>query len=263
MIKSKVVKNYETSNLKYPNLKIGLVIPAYNEEKNIENVLSKIPKNISNELKIIIIDDGSTDKTLEIIENYKVIVLKHNKNKGNGAATITGLNYCRQNRFEIVIILDADGQHDPNYLDKFIAPLVNGTYDFVIGNRFATDYKMKFSKKLCSLILTIFYFIIFRKKISDPTNGYRALSQNVLSNLIFESHYSITQEMLYKVIPHYKFKEIPIKLKQRENGKSFIKLNTYLFKMAIIFTKFYIIPKLKNFNKKLQFVTRKRLGSQI
>lgn len=241
----------ENFKFKYPNLRIGLILPAYNEEKNIENVLMRIPKDLSNKLEIIVVDDGSTDKTKEIAKNLGAIILKHNKNKGNGAATISGLNYCRQKRFEVVIILDADGQHDPKYLERFIDPIIKDCYDFVIGNRFKNDYSMKFSKKLCSKMLTIFYLIIFRKKISDPTNGYRALSQKILDDLDFESYYSITQEMLYKIIPYFNFKEITIQLNQRENGKSFIKIYTYLLKMAKNFLKFYFIPKLDKLAKLL------------
>ncbi len=245
---------------KYPNAMIGVIIPAFNEEKNLGNVLSKIPSNISNKLDVIVVNDGSTDKTLEIARKFDVIILNHNKNRGNGAATITGLNFCKNNDYHIVIILDADGQHDPKYFYDFISPIVRNEVDFVIGNRFKNHYKSNKYKIFFSRLLTACYYILLRKKISDPTNGYRALSSKCLSKLNFESQYSITQEMLFKILPFYKYKEIPIIVDQRKSGSSFIKLTNYLVKMILMIFKFYLLPKIskltsKVFNEK----TRKKI----
>ena len=239
----KIIKK---SSNKYENVKIGIIIPAYNEEKNIENVLKKLHKYNNYDYDIIVIDDGSTDNTCQIIENYNnVFLLKHEKNKGNGAATITGLKYCRENDYDIVLIMDADGQHDPSDIPYFLDKIVNEKNDFVIANRFTYFYQGAPLKKLCSLILTVLYLILYGKKISDPTNGFRALSSNVINKINLESHYSVTQEMLFKVIPFFKWKEIPIKVYQRENGQSFIKLGNYFLKMIFIIFKFYLLPKLR------------------
>jgi len=230
---------------KFENLKIGIIIPAYNEEKNIENVLNKLNEYKNYNFDIIVVDDGSIDKTCQIIDKYNVLLLKHEKNEGNGAATITGLRYCRKNNFDIVLIMDADGQHDPSDIPTFLNKIVYEKNDFVIGNRFKYIYQGAPLKKLCSLILTVLYFILFRKKISDPTNGFRALSSKVINKIYLETQYSITQEMLFKVIPYFKWKEIPIKVYQRENGQSFIKLGKYFLKMISMISKFYLLPKLK------------------
>ncbi len=238
-------------NYIYPNLKIGLIIPAFNEELNIRKVLLSIPKNLSNELKILVIDDGSTDRTYEIAKSLNCIVLKHKQNKGNGAATITGLNYCRENDYEVAVILDADGQHNPKHITDFINPIIENRVDFTIGNRFKYPYKMNTNKKLCSKLITAFYFVILRKKISDPTNGYRALSSKIFKNVNFDSNYSITQEMLYKIVPFYKFKQIPILVNERKNGESFIKLNKYFFKMVLMLLKYYIFPKFRKITRKI------------
>ena len=236
---------------KYENLKIGIIIPAYNEEKNIENVLKKIRKYNNSDFDIIVIDDGSTDNTCQIIDKYNVLLLKHEENKGNGAATITGLRYCRKNKYDVVLILDADGQHDPSYIPYFLDNIIDEKNDFVIANRFKYFYQGAPIKKLCSLILTVLYLILYRKKISDPTNGFRALSSKVLNKINLETQYSVTQEMLFKIIPNFKWKEIPIKVYRRENGQSFIKLGNYFLKMIFMIFKFYLLPKLnKGINAK-------------
>jgi len=233
-------------NNRYENVKIGIIIPTYNEEKNIENVLKKLHKYNNYDSDIIVIDDGSTDNTYQIIENYNVFLLKHEKNKGNGAATITGLRYCRKNNYDVVLIMDADGQHDPSYISHFLNKIIDENNDFVIANRFIYAYQGDPLKKLFSLILTVLYLILYRKKVSDPTNGFRALSSKVINSINLESQYSVTQEMLFKVIPYFKWKEIPIKVFQRENGKSYIKFRNYFLNMISTTFKFYLLPKLRN-----------------
>lgn len=253
-----------STKFKFPYLKVGIIIPAYNEEMNIKKVLSRIPKNISNNLDVIVIDDGSTDNTSEIAQYQNSIILKHEINKGNGAATITGLKFCEKNKYNIAIILDADGQHDPEYIPEFLNAIINDKADFVIGNRFKYYYEMNPYKKLCSKMMTAFYFVFLRKKISDPTNGYRALSYKLIKSLNFESQYSITQEMLFKVLPNYKYKEIPIKVNQRENGTSFIRLNNYFSKMILFFIKYYLFPKIRKFSEKIfKEETRRNIGLYI
>ncbi|MHA1285064.1 MAG: glycosyltransferase family 2 protein [Promethearchaeota archaeon] len=235
--------NKEKKEYLFPNIKIAVIMPAYNEEKNIGRSLSLFPQNISNKLDIVIIDDGSSDKTCEIARAFNTIIIKHKKNKGYGAAIQTGLEFCRQNNYDIAIILDADGQHDPRDLYKFIEPIVTHGVDFVVGNRFRHYYNMKTFKKLMSRIMSIFYTILLQKKISDPTMGYRALSSRVFQNIRLESKYSISQEMLFKIIPRFKFKEVSTRIYEREYGESFIKTKTYLKKSIFSIIKFYLFPK--------------------
>ncbi len=228
---------------KFPGVKIGLVIPAYNEEKNIGQLLEQIPTDISDSMNVIVVNDGSTDKTAKIAESYNCVVLNHPKNRGYGAAVRTGFNFCSQNDFDVIILLDADCQHDPAFIPNFIRPIVDHQADFVIGNRYKYGYEMGALKKLAATAVSVIYTILLRKKISDPTQGYRALSAKVVKNLSLLSDYSISQEMLLKIIPYYKFKEINTKVRERANGKSFISLKKYLLKTSLVIFRFYLVPK--------------------
>ncbi|MFX1316110.1 MAG: glycosyltransferase family 2 protein [Promethearchaeota archaeon] len=241
----------QDKNYLFPGLRVGVVIPAFNEELNIGNTLAKIPKNISDKLNVIVVDDGSRDKTSEIASLYDITLLKHQKNRGNGAATKTGLEYCKNANYDIVVILDADGQHEPKYISNFIAPILEDNIDFVIANRFKYFYDMELKRKFCSKLMTAFYVLFLHKKISDPTNGYRALSSKILNEVEYESEYSLTQEMLFKVVPYYKYKQIPISVNPRNHGKSFIKIKNYLTKIVLLFLKFYIFPKIKKITHKI------------
>ena len=238
-------------NYIYPGLKVGIVIPAYNEELNIGKTLEQIPTNISDKLNVIVVDDGSVDKTSEIASHYDISLIKHSQNRGYGAAVRTGLNHCKNKKFEIVIILDADGQHNPKYIKDFIKPILEDNIDFVIGNRFNYYYEMESYKKLSLKIMTALYMVFLQKKVMDPTNGYRALTLKVLENLELESEYSISQEMLFKIIPYYNYKQIPIIIKQRDHGKSFIKMRNYFSKIILLFIKYYIFPKIKGITHRI------------
>lgn len=225
-------------------------MPAYNEQKNIGRTLSLIPKNISNKLDVIVIDDGSTDNTVKIADKYDTIIIRHIINKGNGAAIQTGLEFCREKNYDLVIIIDADGQHEPKYIKDFIKPIVEDDYDYVIGNRFHYYYDMSTTKKVCSRVMSFVLSFILGQKISDPTMGYRALSSRIVKYLDFESKYSITLEMLFKIIPFFKSCEIPIKINQRAYGESFIKLKKYFYKSLFSFTKFYLFPIIHRYSYK-------------
>lgn len=261
---TKMNKKEQYADYLFPDLRISVVIPAYNEEMNIGKTLARIPKNISNKMEVVVIDDGSVDNTYQLASKYDVNIIRHPKNRGNGAATKTGLNYCKKRKCDIAIILDGDGQHDPKYMSKFIEPIFKDSIDFVIGNRFTYQYKMNAYRKLCSKLMTAFYFLLLRKKISDPTNGYRALSSKLINNIGFESEYSLTQEMLFKIIPKYNFKEIPVKVKQREHGESFLKLKNYFTKIILFFIKYYIFPKITWITHRLlSKETRERMGNLL
>ena len=231
----------------YPDLKVGIIMPAYNEEQNIGSTLSQMPNNISDKMEVIVIDDGSQDKTVEIAQQYSTTIIRHPVNKGNGAAIQTGLDYCRDNNFEIVIIIDSDGQHEPRYIRHFIKPIVEEGYDYVIGNRFKYHYNMRIIKKVLSRIMSALLSIVLGQKISDPTMGFRSLSKRVVNLSYFESDYSITLEMLFKIVPYFKTCEIPVKINERLYGQSFIKLKKYFYKTLFSFIKYFLFPKVYRF----------------
>ena len=231
----------------YPGLRVGIIIPAYNEEKNIGKTLSLMPRNISDKFEVIVIDDGSRDKTVEIANLFDTTVIRHIKNKGNGAAIQTGLDYCRDNGKEIVLIIDADGQHEPRYIKDFIKPIIEDGYDYVIGNRFRYHYNMRLVKKVASRIMSSVVSFVLGQKISDPTMGFRALSKRVIKLTYFESDYSITLEMLFKIVPYFRTCQIPIKINERVYGQSFIKLKRYFYKTFFSFIKYFLFPKVYRF----------------
>ena len=134
-------------------MKVLLIIPAYNEEENILNTINKI-KEYSDEIDYVVINDGSKDKTEEILTNNNINHIKLVKNLGIGGAVQTGYKYAYENNYDIAIQFDGDGQHDVNYVPKICEPLLEGQADMVIGTRYldktSSEFQSTFMRRLGS-----------------------------------------------------------------------------------------------------------------
>lgn len=169
------------------NNKIGVVIPAYQVETKIFEVISNIPDWVK---KIIIVNDASTDSTKEIVQSIvdpRICLLNHKRNLGVGGAMLTGYQYALQQDLDIIVKIDGDGQMEINYLSSLLEPIIKGRADYTKGNRFLHRdalKKMPFIRRIGNLALTFMtklasgYWNIF-----DPTNGYTAISVDKLQEL--------------------------------------------------------------------------------
>jgi len=173
--------------------KICTVIPFYNEEKTISEIIIRTLKFVDT---VIAIDDGSTDSSYDKISDIKnVILLKHKKNEGKGSALKTGFKVSIQNNFEFTLTLDADLQHPPEEIPKFLEAL--SFYDIVIGNRLndlsTMPFQRIFSNKLSSGLLSL----KTGRKIYDSQCGYRGFRTKILSTIMPHfSGYEAESEML-------------------------------------------------------------------
>jgi glycosyltransferase involved in cell wall biosynthesis len=184
-------------------------IPAYNEEKTIANVITKTQKYVD---RVIVCDDGSQDTTLQIVKRLDVDVLIHEKNMGKGEALKTLFIFAKQLNPTVIITLDADGQHDPDELPRFIDPINKG-FDVVIGSRYvdgswndAPFYRLFGLKIINSLFL-------IKGVVKDTQNGYRAYSTRALDVVMQckAKGYGIETEQLVRVIENgLKIIEVPI-----------------------------------------------------
>jgi len=163
--------------------KIVACIPAYNEEQNISAVILDAEKYVD---CIIVCDDGSTDHTAEIAQRLGAIVIKHEKNTGYGAAIMTLLERALKLEADIVVTLDADGQHNPNHIPYLIKPILEGKADVVIGSRFIQKSKEKIPiyRKLGIKTITRLMNIMTKLNITDAQSGYRAYSRRALQYIV-------------------------------------------------------------------------------
>ena len=197
---------------------------AYNEQECIEQTIKKLKKYVP-EIDYVIINDCSKDNTLEICMQNKFNVVDLPINLGIGGAVQTGYRYAEQNNYDIAIQMDADGQHNPEYIKYLIEEIQNGN-DLVIASRFLrkegfqSTFLRRIGINLYSKIIELFTNV----KITDTTSGYRAVNRKVIK--IFAKKYPIdypepeTNAMLAK--KNFKIKEIPVKMEERSGGISSI-----------------------------------------
>lgn len=183
-------------------MKLAIVIPAYNEERTLGHVLNSLPKKIQgiDEIKVIVVDDGSQDRTYEIAKWNNTIVIKHIVNLGVGAATITGFETARMLNSDIIVTLDADGQHNPSDIIRLLQPIQNGEADLVIGNRMANTKNMPYIKKLGNWTMNIITYIVFRQWSNDSQSGMKAFSKKAIENIeLHSTGYEICSEIIGEV----------------------------------------------------------------
>lgn len=157
----------------------SVIVPLYNEEEGIRRLLDRIVElKLHEKYEILVIDDGSTDRSLSIIEEYPVRVYSHSTNKGYGAALKTGVRHASK---EKVIMLDSDGQHDPSHIPQIVEML--DRYDMVIGTRDKDSFQVKTRQVGKKLIRVIGEYLV-EQKLPDYNSGYRGFHRDMLSDFI-------------------------------------------------------------------------------
>ena len=174
---------------------ICVVVPAYNEETQIGKVIDTMPAYVD---RIVVVDDSSRDKTVEIVKRYqdtmkKIVLIEHQTNQGVGGAIVSGYKWARDNKYEVTAVMAGDGQMDPDDLTSIIEPVVNGSFDYSKGNRlFYGDawrmmphyrYLGNSFLSLCTKIASGYWHI------ADSQGGYTAISHAALERLNLDDIY--------------------------------------------------------------------------
>lgn len=207
-------------------MKLVVLIPAFNEEKKIAEVILKIPKKINgiDEVQILVINDGSDDKTLEMAFNGGADkIITHNTNLGVGAAFMTGIRNAISMNADIVVTLDADSQFDPAEIPELIIPIMNKQTDVVIGSRFYNKIPEDIPKikAVGNKIFTKIISKLLNQKFTDTQTGFRAYSKDALLKISVVNNFTYTQEVLIDLkFKGVKIIEKPVKVKYEKNRKS-------------------------------------------
>jgi hypothetical protein len=203
--------------------KIAVVIPAYNEQDSIVQVLTRIPDRVCGvETAVLVVDDGSRDGTGDIARAHRAAVARHVINRGGGAALRTGYRLTADSGALVVVTLDADGQHLPEEMSRLVKPILDGEVDVAHGSRvlghaepnhFARELGIVFFNRLISLIT--------RTRVSDCSNGYRAVRTTVLPQLVLRQEQFHTSEFMIEAIKRgIPAREIPVTVARRLHGHS-------------------------------------------
>lgn len=204
--------------------KVLVVIPAYNESENIEKVLKEIKKDI-NYADILVINDCSKDNTKEIVEKNGVKCITNVFNMRYAWAVQVGIKYARDNGYDYVIQMDADGQHIAGEAEKLYKEMKKTGSDIVIGSRYLVDtgYPCPFFRKVGTKFFVGIIKLFTGKKIADPLSGFQCLNRDVIEYYAGCGNYpefpdaNLVIEMLLK---GYKITEVPVKMRLRETGES-------------------------------------------
>lgn len=184
-----------------------VIIPAYNEAPRIEKVIKKVQKYTKN---VLVVDDGSRDETTEVARKLKVPVLKHRLNLGKGAAMTTGVEAAFTLGAQAVIILDADGQHDPKHIPEFLERIEGGA-DIVFGSR-DLSYGVPLARYLGNKFGSVLIALIFHIYRSDMLCGFMAFTKQSYGKIKWDAaRYGVETEIVARTGKNkLKYAEIPI-----------------------------------------------------
>jgi glycosyltransferase involved in cell wall biosynthesis len=202
-----------------------IVIPAFNEEANIGKVLQGISA-VRLPVDVLVIDDGSSDRTAEIANAHATVVVSHPCNLGYGAALQTGYQYAYAKGYRYLIQFDADDQHDPASLPAMMAELEKGETDIVIGSRYLTGagFAAGWMKKTATAFFRWLIARLTGVTISDPTSGLRGIARKVFAYYSvrgrFPADFPDADMLIQMILRGYRIKEIPVRMRQRRAGIS-------------------------------------------
>lgn len=197
--------------------KIVAILPAYNQERQIAQLIKEVGKYVS---EIIIVSDGSTDRTAELSAKSGAIVPEPILERGKGNAVRRGLEISKALSPEVIVLMDADGQNNPKEIPQIVSPILSNDYDMVIGSRFLGVMKTSNLHKFGNYILNTLHFFLTFKWVTDTESGFRAFKAEKLYSLKPNAtHYEIESDILLEAIKNkLRIKEVPIKILKKEKG---------------------------------------------
>ena len=202
-------------------LKTLIIIPAYNEELNIQKTIDDIKKNAP-DVDYVVINDGSKDNTLDVLKKYNFHYINGFQNKGLFGAVQTGFRWALLNNYDVAIQFDGDGQHSASYIGLLVKAIEEGN-DIVIGSRFVTDKKPFTVRMLGSRLLSFAIKLTTGKAIKDPTSGFRAYDKECIRLYAEDSNNPPEPDTLVCMIRNgKKIKEVQVKMSEREFGESYL-----------------------------------------
>jgi len=202
---------------------IYVVIPAYNEADNIEPVLARIPREVLGlRVRPLVVVDGATDATQQVVERMNHAAVGYTVNRGGGSALKAGYEIALEDQAEIVVTLDADGQHLPEEIHRLVAPILDGTADLVNGSRVLGSYEKDGQVRAAGVVL--FNWLVSAltmTHITDCSNAFRAIRVSELAKLELRQSQFHSSELLIEALKRgLRVVEVPITITRRMSGES-------------------------------------------
>lgn len=212
-----------------------MILPAHDEEATVGDVVRRAPPDVfGHPVEVLVIDDGSTDRTAAAARAAGATVHSLDRNRGLGAAVRAGLARAVEQGAAAVAFLDADGEYAPEELATLVAPILQGRADYVIGSRFAgLPRDMRPHRWFGNRLLTLGMKLLLRRwrvrGLSDGQSGYRALSPAAAAHAEIIHDFNYAQVLTLDLVAKgYRYAEVPITYRFRQHGQSFVRLGPYL-----------------------------------
>ena len=220
-------------------LKMLIIIPAYNEQENIMNVIQDIKYHIP-EADYIVVNDCSKDKTREILRQEQAQYIDLPVNLGIGGGVQTGYRYALEQGYDIAVQFDGDGQHDAAYIGDLIAPIENGQADVTIGSRFIENegFQSSAMRRLGIRFLSGLIHLLCGVKVKDVTSGMRAVNREMIEKFAWDyaQDYPEPEAILSAGLTKTRIQEVPVQMRERQGGSSSInaiRSMYYMIKVSI------------------------------
>lgn len=224
-------------------LKILIIIPAYNEEQSIASVIEKLKedsRNLAYKVDYIVINDCSKDETLEVLQGMDANYISLPINLGIGGGVQTGYKYALRNGYDVAVQIDGDGQHDTAYLEDVIRPIAEDRADIVIGSRFIDKkgFQSSCARRLGINFLSALIKICCNAEVLDATSGFRAVNQKYVA--LYAAEYPVDypepEAIVQASLDGARIEEVPVVMRKRETGTSSIsswKSLYYMIKVSL------------------------------
>ena len=215
---------------------VAVVIPAHNEAENLRAILARVPspEQAGTPLRVVVVDDGSTDATAAVARAMGAEVISHERTRGLGAALRTGLHRARDLGAKAAVYIDSDGEYDPREIPRVLAPVLSGDADYVLGSRFKRGWPagMRPLRRAGNLVLTAALSFLAGRLISDGQTGFRAFGRTALevAEIVHDFNYAqvLTLDLLRKGM---RLAEVPVSYTPRVRGRSFVRYHQYAWRV--------------------------------
>ena len=209
-----------------------VVIPALDEQDSLPGILAEM-RAVAPEYDVLVLDDGSRDATSQVARDLGVRAVRHPFNLGVGAAMQTGFRWALLHGYDIAVQLDADGQHDPRFLDALVDPVRDGVCDVSIGSRYLESghYRTPRLRRMGMVLFAGVVQLALRRRITDTTSGFRAYGREVMEVCQYEFPKDFPDAPLLIALARRGFRllEVPVRMRERQAGTSFYTLGKSLY----------------------------------
>ncbi len=212
------------------------IVPAFNEEESIAGVIGEI-RGFDPELEIVVVDDGSRDRTTVVAEECGAHVVRLPFNLGIGGAVQTGFRYAFEHGFRLAVRVDGDGQHDPSQLGVLLEPVLAGETDIAVGSRFfgrgleaspaepaTPGYRSSRPRRAGITILAKVVSALVRRRVTDPTSGFQVLNRRAIALFAADYPHDIPEVEAVLMVHKHRLRmiEVPVEMRERAGGRSSI-----------------------------------------